>query len=157
MRRLSLAILLARMTARLAVRRAAEAECFLQTVMRDDACARAVQSSPERAAALPLAALHDQPGPRTALAGQPPISRFAMNLLVMTASPPSDLAAGLDRGRGTEDRAASGSLARFGLGVDERVAGGDLVVRIELCQLTSQGRQVIGGGLRLRTQAFEQR
>jgi transposase InsO family protein len=60
-----------------------KAERFLQTVMRECAYARAFRSSRERAAALPRW-LHgyNVHRPHTALAGQPPISRLAMNNLL---------------------------------------------------------------------------
>jgi transposase InsO family protein len=60
-----------------------KAERFLQTVMRECAYARAFRSSQERAAALPRwLHLYNVHRPHTALAGQPPISRLAMNNLL---------------------------------------------------------------------------
>ena len=60
-----------------------KAERFLQTVMRECAYARAFRSSRERAAALPRwLHLDNVHRPHTALAGQPPISRLAMNNLL---------------------------------------------------------------------------
>ena len=60
-----------------------KAERFLQTVMRECAYARAFRSSPERAAALPRwLHVYNVHRPHTALAGQPPISRLAMNNLL---------------------------------------------------------------------------
>jgi transposase InsO family protein len=59
-----------------------KAERFLQTVMRECACARASRSSQERVAALPRwPHLYNVHRPHTALTGQPPISRLAMNNL----------------------------------------------------------------------------
>jgi transposase InsO family protein len=60
-----------------------KAERFLQTVMRECAYARAFRSSQERAAALPRwLHVYNVHRPHTALAGQPPISRLAMNNLL---------------------------------------------------------------------------
>jgi transposase InsO family protein len=60
-----------------------KAERFLQTVMRECAYAHAFRSSGERAAALPRwLHLYNVHRPHTALAGQPPISRLAMNNLL---------------------------------------------------------------------------
>jgi transposase InsO family protein len=60
-----------------------KAERFLQTVMRECAYAQAFRSSQERAAALPRwLHLYNVHRPHTALAGQPPISRLAMNNLL---------------------------------------------------------------------------
>jgi transposase InsO family protein len=60
-----------------------KAERFLQTVMRECAYARAFQSSWDRAAALPRwLHIYNVHRPHTALAGQPPISRLAMNNLL---------------------------------------------------------------------------
>jgi transposase InsO family protein len=60
-----------------------KAERFLQTVMRECGYARAFRSSWERAAALPRwLHIYNVHRPHTALAGQPPISRLAMNNLL---------------------------------------------------------------------------
>jgi transposase InsO family protein len=60
-----------------------KAERFLQTVMRECAYARAFRSSQERATALPRwLHIYNVHRPHTALAGQPPISRLAMNNLL---------------------------------------------------------------------------
>ena len=60
-----------------------KAERFLQTVMRECAYARPFRSSRERAAALPRwLHFYNVHRPHTALAGQPPISRLAMNNLL---------------------------------------------------------------------------
>jgi transposase InsO family protein len=60
-----------------------KAERFLQTVMRECTYAHAYQSSQERAAALPRwLHAYNVHRPHTALAGQPPISRLAMNNLL---------------------------------------------------------------------------
>jgi transposase InsO family protein len=58
-------------------------ERFLQTVMRECAYAHAFRSSRERADALPRwLHVYNVHRPHTALAGQPPISRLAMNHLL---------------------------------------------------------------------------
>jgi transposase InsO family protein len=60
-----------------------KAERFLPTVLRECAYARAFRSSQERAAALPRwLHVYNVHRPHTALAGQPPISRLAMNSLL---------------------------------------------------------------------------
>jgi transposase InsO family protein len=60
-----------------------KAERFLQTVMRECAYARVFRSSQERAAALPRwLHVYNVHRPHTAHAGQPPISRLAMNNLL---------------------------------------------------------------------------
>jgi transposase InsO family protein len=60
-----------------------KAERFLQTVMRECAYGRAFRPSQERAAALPRwLHIYNVHRPHTALAGQPPISRLAMNNLL---------------------------------------------------------------------------
>jgi transposase InsO family protein len=60
-----------------------KAERFLQTAMRECAYAHAFRSSRERAAALPRwLHVYNVHRPHTALSGQPPISRLAMNNLL---------------------------------------------------------------------------
>lgn len=63
-------------------------ERFRQTVLREGIYARAVRSSPERAVARcpRWLHIHNMHRPHTVLAGQPPISRIAINTSLLTTA-----------------------------------------------------------------------